>query len=116
MNAFAFVWNCYARWLPVIAQISLFTSLISFFVILVTVPAKASSHQDARFVFANFVNETGWNQNGIGTLLEFKRWLERLIVDSLHFDCNLCVPSPISQVSIRLFFLIAKISLFCYKQ
>lgn len=66
MNAFAFVWNCYARWLPVIAQVSLFTSLISFFVIMVTVPAKASSHQDARFVFANFVNATGWSQNGIG--------------------------------------------------
>lgn len=67
INAFAFAWNCYARWLPVIAQVSLFTSLISFFVIMVTVPAKASPHQDARFVFANFVNATGWNQNGIGT-------------------------------------------------
>jgi len=66
INAFAFGWNCYARWLPVIAQVSLFTSLISFFVIIVTVPAKASPHQDARFVFANFVNATGWNQNGIG--------------------------------------------------
>ncbi len=68
INAFAFGWNCYARWLPVIAQVSLFTSLISFFVIMVTVPAKASPHQDARFVFANFVNATGWNQNGIGML------------------------------------------------
>lgn len=66
INAFAFGWNCYARWLPVIAQVSLFTSLISFFVIMVTVPAKASPHQEARFVFANFVNATGWNQNGIG--------------------------------------------------
>ncbi|KAK4691322.1 choline transport protein, partial [Lecanoromycetidae sp. Uapishka_2] len=69
MNAFAFIWNCYAKWLPVIAQISLSTSLISFFVILVTVPAKASSHQDARFVFANFVNGTGWNQNGIAFIV-----------------------------------------------
>ena len=70
INAFAFVWNCYARWLPIVAQISLFTSLISFFVIMVTVPAAANTHQDAKFVFANFVNATGWNQNGIGEYLE----------------------------------------------
>ena len=66
INIFAFIWNCYAKWLPVIAQISLFTSLISFFVILVAVPASAQTHQDARFVFATFVNGTGWSQNGIG--------------------------------------------------
>ena len=66
INIFAFIWNCYAKWLPVIAQISLFTSLISFFVILVAVPASAQTHQDAKFVFATFVNGTGWSQNGIG--------------------------------------------------
>ena len=70
INIFAFIWNCYAKWLPVIAQISLFTSLISFFVILVAVPASAQTHQDARFVFATFVNGTGWSQNGIG---EYKK-------------------------------------------
>lgn len=53
-----------------VAQISLFTSLTSFFVILITVPAAANTHQDAKFVFANFVNATGWNQNGIGEYLE----------------------------------------------
>ncbi|KAL2054882.1 hypothetical protein ABVK25_004704 [Lepraria finkii] len=69
INAFAFVWNCYARWLPMVAQISLFTSLTSFFVILVTVPAAANTHQGANFVFANFVNATGWNQNGIAFIV-----------------------------------------------
>lgn len=42
---------------------------MSFFVILVTVPAKAPTHQEARFVFANFVNNTGWSQNGIAFIV-----------------------------------------------
>lgn len=67
VNAFAFVFNCYAKSLPLIAHISLYTSLISFAVILTTVPATAPTHQPARFVFANFVNNTGWGANGIGT-------------------------------------------------
>ena len=48
---------------------ALYTSLISFFVILVVVPAKAPSHQGAKFVFANFVNNTGWASNGIAFIV-----------------------------------------------
>ena len=92
INAFAFMWNCYARWLPVIAQVSLFTSLISFFVILVVVPAKASPHQDARFVFANFVNGTGWSQNGIGELMDFPCMLElSAILQYLYISTRLFI-------------------------
>lgn len=69
INLFAFFWNCYAKWLPVIAQVSLFTSLISFFVILVVVPAKAPTHQNAKFVFATFVNNTRWSENGIAFIV-----------------------------------------------
>lgn len=68
INYFAFLWNCYAKWLPWIAKVSLTTTLVSFLVILITVPAKASPHQSAQFVFAKFVNNTGWSQNGIGEL------------------------------------------------
>ena len=66
VNAFAFLFNCYGKLLPTVATTTLYTSLISFLVILITVPAKAPTHQAARFVFANFVNQTGWKQNGIG--------------------------------------------------
>lgn len=66
VNAFAFLFNCYGKVLPAIAHTTLYTSLVSFFVTLVVVPARAPSHQDAHFVFANFVNATGWKQNGIG--------------------------------------------------
>lgn len=69
INCFAFIWNCYARWLPWIAKVSLFTSLLSWFVIMITVPATAQTHQSAKFVFANFVNGTGWSQNGIAFIV-----------------------------------------------
>lgn len=66
VNAFSFIFNCYGKLLPAIGQTTLYTSLVSFLVILITVPSKAPTHQDAKFVFANFVNATGWKQNGIG--------------------------------------------------
>lgn len=69
VNSFAFLFNCYGRSLPYIATFSLWCSLISFFVILVVVPAKAPTHETAKFVFANFVNNTGWKQNGIAFIV-----------------------------------------------
>ena len=73
VNAFCFLFNCYGKILPTVGHTALWTSLISFFVILVAVPAKAQTHQDAKFVFATFTNNTGWTSNGIGVscLLSF---------------------------------------------
>ena len=69
INAFAFLFNCYGKFLPTVAKFTLWCSLVSFFVILVVVPAKAPTHQAAKFVFANFVNNTGWKQNGIAFIV-----------------------------------------------
>ncbi|KAI9752349.1 MAG: multiprotein-bridging factor 1 [Chaenotheca gracillima] len=69
VNLFAFWFNCYGKTLPRTATITLWTSLLSFFIILVAVPAKAPTHQNAKFVFANFVNATGWSQNGIAFIV-----------------------------------------------
>lgn len=68
-NLCAFVFNCWGRFLPSIATFTLWCSLVSFFVILVVVPAEAPTHETARFVFANFVNNTGWKQNGIAFIV-----------------------------------------------
>ncbi len=67
VNAFCFLFNCYGKILPAMGHAALWTSLLSFFVILVAVPAKAETHENARFVFATFYNNTGWTSNGIGT-------------------------------------------------
>ncbi|KAI9722555.1 MAG: hypothetical protein M1828_004550 [Chrysothrix sp. TS-e1954] len=69
INVFAFFFNCYGKTLPLVSSISLYTSLISFAVLLMTVPAVAPTHQDAKFVFATFINNTGWNQGGIAFIV-----------------------------------------------
>jgi len=71
VNAFCFLFNCYGKILPAMGHAALWTSLISFFIILIAVPAKAETHQNARFVFATFYNNTGWTSNGIGTSSPF---------------------------------------------
>lgn len=91
-NAFAFLFNCYGKILPAIAHTTLYTSLVSFLVILIVVPAKAPSHQDAHFVFANFVNETGWKQNGIAFIVG-------LINTNWAFACLDCATHMAEEVA-----------------
>lgn len=69
VNAFCFFFNCYGRTVPIVATTTLYCSLISFVVILITVPASAPSHQQARFVFATFINNTGWKSNGMAFIV-----------------------------------------------
>ncbi|KAF2655481.1 amino acid transporter [Lophiostoma macrostomum CBS 122681] len=69
VNIFCFFFNCYGKTLPKVATITLWTSLVSFFVIMVTVPAVAPTHQHAKFVFATFINNTGWAEGGIAFIV-----------------------------------------------
>jgi choline transport protein len=69
INAFAFIFNCYGKLLPFFVTSALYISLVSFAVILITVPAKAPTHQSAKFVFATFINATGWSQSGIAFIV-----------------------------------------------
>ncbi|EUC34808.1 hypothetical protein COCCADRAFT_35627 [Bipolaris zeicola 26-R-13] len=68
-NLFCFLFNCYGKILPSVGSTTLWTSLVSFLVILITVPAVAPTHQHARFVFATFINNTGWSENGIAFIV-----------------------------------------------
>ncbi|KAF2116716.1 choline transport protein-like protein [Lophiotrema nucula] len=68
-NIFCFFFNCYGKTLPRVATITLWTSLVSFVVILITVPSVAPTHQHAKFVFATFINNTGWSQGGIAFIV-----------------------------------------------
>ncbi|KAA8643346.1 uncharacterized protein ATNIH1004_010113 [Aspergillus tanneri] len=69
INFFAFLFNCVGKVLPKVATTTLYISLISFTVILITVPAVAPTHASAQFVFANFVNSTGWPSDGLAFLV-----------------------------------------------
>lgn len=69
INLVAFFFNCIGKILPKITTFTLFVSITSFLVILITVPATADTHQDAKFVFATFINSTGWTHDGIAFIV-----------------------------------------------
>ncbi|KAL1970241.1 hypothetical protein VTN77DRAFT_5401 [Rasamsonia byssochlamydoides] len=69
INLFAYFFNCVGKLLPTVATVTLYISLISFVVILITVPAAAPTHSDAKFVFATFVNSTGWASDGLAFIV-----------------------------------------------
>ena len=60
-NFLVFFLNCHAKLLPGLSTASLYTSLISMVVITITVLAASPAKQGADFVFASFVNDSGWD-------------------------------------------------------
>lgn len=70
INAFIMIFNCYGKYLPVIANGALYTSLFSYSVILITVLVCARGHYNsAEFVFVDFQNNTGWKSAGIAFIV-----------------------------------------------
>lgn len=70
INIFTMLFNCYGKFLPIIANWALYTSLFSYSVILVTVLVCArGNYNSARFVFVDFHNNTGWSNTGIAFLV-----------------------------------------------
>ena len=69
VNTTSALFNIYSRTLPLLTQCTLWTSVVSFAIILITVPAKLSSHQSTSFVFTQFINQTGWPNNGIAFIV-----------------------------------------------
>lgn len=65
VNVFCACFNRHTRALPWVTQGTLWTSIISFLVIITVVPAKAPTHETAKFVFTEFINRTGWQSGGI---------------------------------------------------
>lgn len=60
--------------------------------ILVTVPSVQHHHQPAKFVFANFLNNTGWKQNGIAFIVG-------LINTNWAFACLDCATHMAEEVA-----------------
>ncbi|KAF9738300.1 hypothetical protein PMIN06_012728 [Paraphaeosphaeria minitans] len=69
VNIFCFFFNCYGKTLPRVAKVALYTTLVSWFITMVIVPAIAPTHQHAKFVFATFINNTGWQEGGIAFIV-----------------------------------------------
>ena len=70
VNLLLVVFNLWERPLPTFLKASLYVSLASFVVITIVVLAKSSgNYQDARFVFVEFSNGTGWSSSGIAFIV-----------------------------------------------
>ncbi|KAJ5259296.1 Choline transport protein [Penicillium angulare] len=68
-NLFCSLFNCVGQLLPTIATVSMYISLVSFLVVLITVPATSGSYSDPKFVFATFTNSTGWSSSRLAFLV-----------------------------------------------
>lgn len=70
VNLLLVLFNLWEKPLPMISQGALYTSLISFVVITITVLARSSgNYQSAHFVFVEFSNGTGWSSSGIAFIV-----------------------------------------------
>lgn len=70
VNALLVFCNLWEGPLPMISQISLYISLLSFVVISITVLARSSGHYEtAHFVFVEFSNGTGWSSAGVAFIV-----------------------------------------------
>lgn len=69
INLVCFMFNLSSRYLPAITFATLWTSIISFAVIILIVPIKAPTHNSARWVFTEFINNTGWPSDGIAYIV-----------------------------------------------
>lgn len=72
--------NCIGSALSPVATVSLYTTLVSFLVIIVTTVSVAETHGRASFVFTTFLNDTGWSQDGIA-------FINGLVNVNLGFSC-----------------------------
>ncbi|ODV85797.1 hypothetical protein CANARDRAFT_27887 [[Candida] arabinofermentans NRRL YB-2248] len=65
-----FIFNCYERWLPTFASISLYTTVLSWLVITITMLGGSKGEfQSPHFVFVEFNNGTGWSSSAIAFIV-----------------------------------------------
>ncbi|RVX71307.1 hypothetical protein B0A52_04881 [Exophiala mesophila] len=69
INIVAAAFNIYSKILPTVATVSLYVTLTGFVVSFVTVLASSSHYNQPKFVFAQFINQTGWSNDAIAFIV-----------------------------------------------
>lgn len=102
LTLFLFFFNCYDRALPRVATVTLWISLLSFLVILITIPAKADTHQNAKFVFATFINNTGWKSSGMAYIVGLinPNWVFACLDSATHMAEEVAQPERSIPIAI----------------
>lgn len=94
--------NTYGKVLPYVAYGTLWTSIISFLVIIIAVPAKAPTHQPAEFVFTKFINLTGWKNDGIAFIVGLitPNWAYNGLDAAIHMAEEVLEPERVIPIAI----------------
>lgn len=102
INLFCFFFNCVGKILPLVAKCTLYISLASFLVILVTIPACASPRASASYVFGHFVNSTGWESDGMAFIVGLinPNWIFACLDSATHLAEE--VPNPERNIPIAI--------------
>lgn len=102
VNLFCFGFNAYGKTLSFVGHACLYTSLGSFFVILIAVPARASHHTSAEFVFAAFSNQTGWRSDAVAFLVGLinTNWGFSCLDTAVHLAEKISQPERIIPIAI----------------
>ncbi|QRV80420.1 amino acid permease [Ceratobasidium sp. AG-Ba] len=69
INIFGMLFNCYHAILPSVSLCCLYISIFGWIISTIVVPAVSEIKQPASFVFATFINETGWTNNAIAFIV-----------------------------------------------
>ena len=102
-NFVAFLFNCYGRALPTIGSAFMYISLASFSIITITVLVKsAGNYQDAKFVFANFQNQTGWSSGAIAFIVGLinPNWSFACLDSATHLAEEVANPERVIPIAI----------------
>ncbi|KAH3674313.1 hypothetical protein WICMUC_003385 [Wickerhamomyces mucosus] len=92
INAFLAFFNIYEKPLPAISQTALWTSILSFITITITVlSCSKGNYQTAEFVFSDFNNATGWSSPGIAFIVG-------LINPAWSFSCLDCATHMCEEI------------------
>jgi choline transport protein len=96
------MFNCYGKVLPTIGTATLYISLVSFAIILITVPSSAPTHESAKFVFATFINNTGWSNNTIAFIVGLvnTNWAFSCLDSAVHLAEEVHRPEVVIPIAI----------------
>ncbi|CAE6451892.1 unnamed protein product [Rhizoctonia solani] len=116
VNAFGLLFNCIHRILPVLSTGSLYISIISWLVITTVVPAMSNTKQSVQFVFATFINQTGWNNNSLAFIagLISPSWCFAALDVATHMAEEIHQPERMIPKSILVTVLIGLVSSLTY--
>ncbi|ODV66580.1 amino acid transporter [Hyphopichia burtonii NRRL Y-1933] len=117
VNILLILFNCYGKALPMIANGVLYFSLFSYVVITITVlVCSRGNYRDAKFVFAEFDNNTGWSNSGIAFIIGLvnPNWSFSCLDSASHLAEEVHSPETVIPIAILGTVTIGMVTAFSY--